>query len=383
MKISASVDKTGLELNKFYNVDSLGNSGMNKIKDKSIDIVFADLPFGTTQNKWDSVIPLNDYIEITTFQKTKNKTSKLGYKDYLLFCYENDISKKDSKDYWKKLHKQGLWTHYDRILKDDGVVLLCAQKPFDTMLHNSNIKNFRYEWIWEKTNATGFQNAKKMPMKAHENVLVFYKTLPYYNPIKTKGHTRKVSSAISKSKASIPKNYNAHTAFQDYDSTERYPRSVLKFSRDTQFLQIHPTQKPVEFYEYFIRTYCRAGAIVLDNCSGSGGLGIACDNIGDISFICMEKDQEHGYFKKSKERFNLNREFKKYVIELISNNSNLTVKQLIKDLSVNTTLLNYIEKLSIGIDIKRKIKKNIENTICTLKRNDKIKELDDGTLCKS
>lgn len=214
------------------------------IPDKSVDLIAADLPFGTTRNPWDSVISLPE-----------------------------------------------LWEQYERVIKDNGAIVLNAQTPFDKVLGASNLRLLRYEWIWEKTLATGHLNAKKMPMKAHENILVFYKKLPTYNPIKTTGHVRKVSKAEHKRNSKMSTNYNP-TGLTTYDSTERYPRSVLKFATDKQKSSLHPTQKPVALVEYIINTYTNPGETVLDNVMGSGTTAIAAINTGR-NFIGIEKNPEY------------------------------------------------------------------------------------------
>lgn len=207
---------------------------------QSIDMVLADLPYGTTQCAWDTELPLAD-----------------------------------------------LWSHYRRVCR--GPVVLFAQTPFDKVLGSSNIRSLRYEWIWEKTNATGHLNAKKAPMKAHENILVFYDRQPTYNPIKTTGHARK--TAVFKNRNQTPV-YGAQVAGDSYDSTERYPRSVLVFPSDKQVERFHPTQKPVALCEYLIKTYTNPGAIVLDNCMGSGTTGVAALR-SDRSFVGIERDPKY------------------------------------------------------------------------------------------
>ncbi|MFP7265759.1 DNA-methyltransferase [Bacillus altitudinis] len=218
--------------------------GMKLISDKSIDMILCDLPYGTTKNKWDSIIPLDE-----------------------------------------------LWKEYNRIIKDNGAIVLTAQTPFDKVLGMSNLKMLKYEWIWEKTSATGHLNAKRMPMKAHENVLVFYKKLPTYNPIKTKDHVRKVSKSEHKFNSKLSTNYNKH-GFTTYDSTERYPRSVQVFATDKQKEALHPTQKPVALFEYLIKTYSNEGEIVLDNCMGSGTTAVACENL-NRQWIGFETESEY------------------------------------------------------------------------------------------
>ena len=238
-----------MELNKIYNEDCL--VGMNDIPDESIDMILCDLPYGTTKNKWDSIIDLDE-----------------------------------------------LWNHYNRIIKDNGAIVLTAQTPFDKVLGVSNLKMLKYEWIWEKTSATGHLNAKKMPMKAHENILVFYKKPPTYNPQKTTGHERKVSTAKHKRNSKNSSNYGESSA-TTYDSTERYPRSVQLFSTDKQKSSLHPTQKPVALFEYLIRTYSNEGETVLDNCMGSGTTAVACMNT-NRNYIGFELDKD--YYELANER---------------------------------------------------------------------------------
>lgn len=204
---------------------------MKDIPDSSVDMILADLPYGTTKCKWDSVIDL-------------------------------------------KL----LWIQYERIIKNNGAIVLTAQTPFDKVLGASNLKLLKYEWIWQKTHPTGHLNAKKMPMKAHENILVFYKKPPIYNPQKTQGHKRKISSIKHKLACNNIDSevYNKGQKATDYDSTERYPLSVQVFSSDKQKEALHPTQKPIALFEYLIKTYSNQGDLILDNVAGSGTTGIAC-----------------------------------------------------------------------------------------------------------
>ena len=235
---------------------------MKAIPRKSIDLILCDLPYGTTRNKWDSVLDL-----------------------------------------------ESLWKQYNRIIKDRGAILLFAQTPFDKVLGVSNLKHLRYEIIWQKTAPTGFLNAKKMPMKAHENILVFYKKLPTYNPQMTHGHPRKVTSKSSRKKSVerhqgksevLASNYNSYgESLADYDSTERYPLSVQVFAKDQQRENYHPTQKPVALLEWLIKTYTNEGDLVLDNCMGSGSTGVACVNT-NRNFIGMELTEN--YFEIAKER---------------------------------------------------------------------------------
>ena len=220
---------------------------MKNIPDKSIDMILCDLPYGTTQNKWDSIIPL-----------------------------------------------EPLWEQYKRIIKDNGAIVLFAQTPFDKVLGASNLKMLKYEWIWEKQQGTGFLNAKKMPLKKHENILVFYKKLPIYNPqmigneIRTKKRNKNGKTTD---------NYGKFTYDEQSTYVGRYPTSILSFDRDKE--KFHPTQKPVALLEYLIKTYTNEGQTVLDNCMGSGSTGVACVNTGR-KFIGIEIDKK--YFDISKQR---------------------------------------------------------------------------------
>lgn len=222
---------------------------MQEIADASVDMILCDLPYETTRNEWDFEVNL-----------------------------------------------PALWQQYRRICK--GAIVLTAQTPFDKTLGASNLRMLRYEWIWEKGNATGHMNAKKMPMKAHENILVFYERLPTYNPQITSGHVRKVANQKNRVAYRSP-NYGKQSGIDSYDSTERYPRSVLFFSSDKQRSKLHPTQKPVALMEYFIRTYTNPGDTVLDNCMGSGTTGVACQLTGR-EFIGIEKEPK--YFAIAQQR---------------------------------------------------------------------------------
>lgn len=213
---------------------------MATLASDSVDMVLCDLPYGTTQNAWDSIIPL-----------------------------------------------EALWLEYWRLAKISAPVLRTAQTPFDKILGASQITSLRYEWIWEKTAATGFLNAKKSPLKAHENILVFYRKAPTYLPKMTEGHAIK---RVNVSTASHGTNYSKSKSRRNpYASTHRYPRSVLRFAKDNRIGGFHPTQKPVALMEYLIRTYTNEGDTVLDNCMGSGTTGVACVNTGR-NFIGIEKD---------------------------------------------------------------------------------------------
>lgn len=213
----------------------------------SIDLILCDLPYGTTRNKWDKVIDLDK-----------------------------------------------LWEHYNRIIKDNGAIVLFSQQPFSAKLIESNPKMFRYEWIWDKQQGTGFLNAKKMPLKSHENILIFYKKPPVYNPQMRTGF--KPYKAKQKSAGS---GYDKSKPVVTISNGERYPVDIISFKRDSNGKKVHPTQKPVALLEYLIKTYTNEGDTVLDNCMGSGSTGVACVNT-NRNFIGMELSSE--YYDIAKDR---------------------------------------------------------------------------------
>ncbi len=209
------------------------------------DILITDMPYGTTNCRWDTCIDLSEFWRM---------------------CGE----------------------------VSGGKCVAFGQTPFDKTFGCSNISNLRYELIWEKSHPTGHLNSKKCPMKAHENILVFGK-VPYF-PQKTQGHVRKTA----KKKGDTTPVYGKQSAdIVGYDSTERYPRSVIKFSSDKQKSKLHPTQKPLALMEYLILTYSKQGDIIFDPFMGSGTTGLACKNLGR-KFIGIEKDVK--YFSIAKER---------------------------------------------------------------------------------
>jgi site-specific DNA-methyltransferase (adenine-specific) len=219
------------------------------IADKSIDMILCDLPYGTTDCEWDSIIDMGR-----------------------------------------------LWQEYERVIKDNGAIVLTANAKFTILLGASNLKLFRYKWVWVKSKKLRFLNANKMPLTQHEDVLVFYKTLPTYNPIKIK--TRAGGGVKRK-----PGTYSAvHSSkieqLEIIDDGYSFPSDIIEIDNPNHN-SIHPTQKPVVLFEYLIKTYTNEGDLVLDNCSGSGTTAIACINT-NRRYICMERDE--GYYQKSVER---------------------------------------------------------------------------------
>lgn len=210
-----------------------------------VDMVLTDPPYGTTACKWDSVIPF-----------------------------------------------EPMWERIWKLVKPNGAVLLFGSEPFSSCLRCSNLKRFKYDWVWEKTTPTGFLLAKKQPLRVVEIISVFYARLPYYSPQMSHGHPRKVSSAAHKRNCVKTELYRAQE-LTSYDSTDRYPTNILRYKTDKQTLSAHPTQKPVALLEYLIHTYTQEGETVLDFTMGSGSTGVACMNTGR-DFIGIELDE--GYY---------------------------------------------------------------------------------------
>ena len=220
---------------------------MKDIPDGQVDLVLCDLPYGTTRCKWDTVISF-----------------------------------------------ESLWKQYLRVIKDNGAICLFGSEPFSTELRHSNLKMFRYDWIWKKNKATQYLNAKKMPLNDYEIVSVFYKKIPTYNP--QMGGGKKYSN---KHKPGDSGECYGKVGFsQRKDVTTRYPKRIIEFPVDMK-AEFHPTQKPVPLLEYLVNTYTNPGDLVLDNCMGSGTTGVACVNTGR-RFIGVELDEE--YFKIAKNR---------------------------------------------------------------------------------
>ena len=231
---------------------------MKNIPDGSIDMILCDLPYGTTACKWDSVIPF-----------------------------------------------EPLWEQYKRIIKDNGAIVLFGSEPFSTELRHSNLKMYKYDWVWKKDGVTNFANAKKMPLRCIENISVFYKNAPTYNPqglvevnktmkngASVGGETLRGDIKNSASKGKL--RTEGHRYIQQFTN---YPTQFIEFKRDNQ--NIHPTQKPIALLEYLIKTYTNEGETVLDNCMGSGSTGVACIHT-NRNFIGMELDEN--YFNVAKNR---------------------------------------------------------------------------------
>lgn len=216
---------------------------MADIPDGSVDMVLCDLPYGTTQNKWDAVIPFAP-----------------------------------------------LWAHYWRVAKPNAAIVLTAAQPFTSALIMSCVERFKYDWTWEKNNPSGHLNANRAPLRCHEDILVFSTGQTPYFPQKTSGHSRKTV----KSRDGSSSNYGSQKS-SGYSSTDRFPRSVQGIPGELKRPGNHPTQKPVALFEYLVRTYTNPGELVLDNCSGSGTTAVAAHQT-DRRYLCIERDVDY-YFK--------------------------------------------------------------------------------------
>lgn len=227
---------------------------MNDIEDNSIDLILCDLPFQKTKNKWDKIIPFDD-----------------------------------------------LWKQYKRIIKENGAIILFGQGNFYIDLVNSNRSQFRYDLVWDKQLTTGFLNSNRQPLRRHEQIAVFYKKQPTYNPIFTQGQPLHGKGIKYKTTNIKNQNYGDFKILDDYrkGTTNKYPTSIISIQKVHPSKTMHPTEKPIELLEYLIKTYTKKNEIVLDNCMGSGSTAVACINTGR-GFIGIELDEK--YYKCASNR---------------------------------------------------------------------------------
>lgn len=225
---------------------------MAKIPSKSVDMILCDLPYGTTQNKWDSVIPLDE-----------------------------------------------LWNQYKRIIKDNGAIVLTSSGVFTAKLILSQEKLYKYKWVWEKSKATNFLNAKKQPLRKHEDICVFYKKQPVYNPQMTEGESYNKGHR----KNQLTGSYGDFSSVEVKSEGLRYPTDVIYFkTAESEGEVLHPTQKPVELARYMIRTYSNEGDVVLDNTCGSGSFLVGAVEEGR-NFIGIEMNEHTEQFKSVEKDF--------------------------------------------------------------------------------
>jgi len=238
--MSKPIGKEKIELNTIIQGGCL--EIMPSIADKSIDMILCDLPYGTTACKWDTIIPFVP-----------------------------------------------LWEQYKRIIKDNGAIVLTASQPFTSALVMSNVKMFKYEWVYKKTKATGFFDAKKRPLNDYEDVCVFYSKQPTYIPQMTVAEKIYKRGFVKRKKSDC---YGEEKDFEQKETGLRYPKRIIEIQNaDTKDI-VHPTQKPVALFEYLIKTYTNEGDLVLDNCIGSGTTAIACINL-KRNWIGIELDKNY------------------------------------------------------------------------------------------
>lgn len=231
-----------MKLNKIYLGDCLELMPKH-VEDKSIDMIFCDLPYGTTACKWDTIIQFDR-----------------------------------------------LWSEYERIIKDNGVIVLFGNEPFSSVLRTSNIKLYKYDWTWNKVGISNPMMAKKQPLRCVENIMVFYKKAPTYNPIMTKGKQwhrggKKEHKTDSLGQSTLFNNGSDKTDL-------KYPKNLIEFSNANKMNNVHPTQKPLALIEYMIKTYTNEGDLILDNTCGSGTTGLGAKNL-NRDYIMMEQDPKY------------------------------------------------------------------------------------------
>ncbi len=234
-----------LELDTIYNCDCMAPDGIQALEEGSIDLIYCDLPFQMTQNTWDNIIPLE----------------------------------------W-------MWKEFRRVSKPNAPVVLHAMELFSALLISSNHKEYKYKWYWQKDRGTGHLNAKKMPMRNVEEVLVFYCKQPTYNPQMYEGER---CHSVGKAQGVSQRDHSRNTNYGEFKKVNtsgnlKYPKTLLYFPRDTP--KLHPTQKPLALAEYLIRTYTNSGDTVLDITVGSGTSMLAAKNSGR-QFLGFEKDEGH------------------------------------------------------------------------------------------
>lgn len=228
--------------NKVYNEDFF--QGIKRLEDKSIDMILCDLPYNKTKNSWDTEIDL-----------------------------------------------ERMWEEYKRVIKDNGAIVLFGQDKFSAKLMLSNEKMHRYNLIWDKVLTSGFLNANRMPLRSHEDILIFYKKLPTYNPQKTIG---KPNNSRGKIKEQTNNNYSQYSFVDNHKELGnlKHPKSILKIQKQHNSKAIHPTQKPVELFKWLINTYTNENELVLDTCMGSGTTAIACIET-NRKYIGFERDTNY------------------------------------------------------------------------------------------
>lgn len=284
-----------MEVNKLYNDDCV--KIMTTMEYKSIDCIIVDPPYGTTAAAWDKILPMNDYVIV----------GKKSYQeqDYLLYCYRKGIAYDTALQQFNEQKQQGIWSLYERVIKDDGAIVIFGSEPFSTKLRASNPKLYKYDWIWKKSTVDGFFNAQCRPLKTVEMISVFSKSearakgnnMRYY-PQGLTLVNKACKDTRQQGESDGHKYFRQSTDNNSYvQKYTNYPTEILEYARDSK--KAHPTQKPVALLEYLIKTYTTEGDVVLDNCMGSGSTVIAAINT-NRKYIGIEKDA--AYFKIAQQR---------------------------------------------------------------------------------
>lgn len=237
---------------KLINKDCL--EAMKDLEDKSIDLIICDLPYGTTKCSWDVIIPFEQ-----------------------------------------------LWEQYNRIIKDNGAIVLFGQEPFSSLLRVSNLKNYKYDIYWEKERLTNINQVKKRVGKTVETISIFYKKQCTYNPQMVVHEGKKVTNKVKNGKLGSLTDQQEKKVIEYKDNGLRYPTQVWKYQRDCLKINLHPTQKPLELIKNLVKTFSNENDLVLDNCMGSGTTGVACRDL-NRNFIGIEINEE--YFKIAEDRIN-------------------------------------------------------------------------------
>lgn len=271
---------------------------MKNIEDKSIDMILCDLPYGTTQNPWDEIIPFEDFVYV-------NK-KRYNYEEYMMYAFQADKTFSEASIFFENNKQEGLWSLYNRIIKDNGVIVLTGSGIFTQKLIMSNQKMFKYKLVWEKSKATNFLNAKKQPLRKYEDICVFYKKQPTYHPQMRQGE--RYNKGIRKSQ--LTGSYGDFSPVEVKSDGQRYPTDIIYFkTAESEGAVYHPTQKPIELGRYLIKTYTNLGDTVLDNTCGVGSFLISAMLEGR-NFIGIElnerskkfKEQDVSFIEISKER---------------------------------------------------------------------------------
>ena len=262
-----------------------------------VDAIITDPPYQTTACAWDFVVPFNNHIMI---QKGKKEVPM--YKDEWVMRELRQTYKSihQCEEEFDELSKEGMWQKLNKLIKPNGAIVLFGSEPFSSALRMSNIKNYKYDWVWDKVTAKGHLVAKIRPMQQSEVISVFGRGKIVYNPIMTDREAPRKDVDTEYSRTELVGGKTTKKQLKII-RTKRYPKTILTFSNASQKNKLHPTQKPVELMEYLIKTYTNEGELVLDFTMGSGSTGVACKNLGR-DFIGIEMD--NNYFNIAKERIN-------------------------------------------------------------------------------